>query len=69
MIHTTAIGANRGALVSPFGQKDIEDKPMPAPSVISVRDIDPVTDAPAATAAQEIAETEVSLRVATFGVS
>jgi hypothetical protein len=27
MIHTTAIGANRGALVSPFGQKDIEDKP------------------------------------------
>jgi hypothetical protein len=69
MIHTTAIGASRVALVPPFGQKDIDDNPMPAPSVINVSDIAPVTNAPATTAAHEIADAEVSLRVATFGVS
>ena len=60
MTHTTAIGASRGALVPPFGQKDMDDNPMPAPSVISVSDIAPVTNAPATTDAHEIADTEVS---------
>jgi len=62
MIQITAIGPSLDADNPTVGQGETEDKPIPAPSVISIKDMAPVTKAPAATAAQDTADTGVSFR-------
>jgi hypothetical protein len=61
MIQMTATGPTREIEAPVSGQGEIVDKLIPAPRVISARDIAGAAKAPARTAAQDTPDTEVSV--------